>query len=322
MAGYSISLHIRKNIILIITFYLSFNNAFMMPMRAVRIFHQKFAHRTNSAEYNQTLQTLQTNTILHPKLSNPRNLPIRSNIFTEAIKINSILALAGITFKQPFLTDNGLITSWLLGILLWTTLGLQGWSICAIYFIFGSIVTKIGFKYKEKLNIAEPRQGRRGMENVLGSATVAALCCLLSAIYYKSASIFNIGYVASLATKLSDTFASEIGKVFGKNTYSITTFKPVPPGTEGAVSLEGTLAGIAGSFLLTIYAIKINFVNINALLPCTIAAFTATNIESIIGSTLQKSKGALSVASSFILTNEVVNFINTFIGAVIAILLY
>lgn len=38
----------------------------------------------------------------------------------------------------------------------------------------------------------------------------------------------QIGYVASLATKLSDTFASEVGKAYGKRTFLITTLKPVP----------------------------------------------------------------------------------------------
>eukprot|EP00968_Pinguiococcus_pyrenoidosus_P015562 scaffold1437_cov268-Pinguiococcus_pyrenoidosus.AAC.12 len=50
-------------------------------------------------------------------------------------------------------------------------------------------------------------------------------------------------FVASLATKLSDTFASEIGKGFGKRTFLITTFKPVPPGTEvmNGPSIRGML---------------------------------------------------------------------------------
>ena len=43
----------------------------------------------------------------------------------------------------------------------------------------------------------------------------------------------------------------------------------------------------------------------------TIAAFIATNLESVIGATLQNKWGWL--------TNEVVNGINTFLGAAIAI---
>ena len=51
-----------------------------------------------------------------------------------------------------------------------------------------------------------------------------------------------LAYVPSLATKLGDTFASEIGKAYGKTTFLITTFERVEPGTEGAVSAEGTAA--------------------------------------------------------------------------------
>jgi uncharacterized protein (TIGR00297 family) len=76
------------------------------------------------------------------------------------------------------------------------------------------------------------------------------LCAIATLFLPAYIPIFLIGYVASLATKLSDTFASEIGKAYGKRTFLITTFKPVPPGTEGAVSLEGTLAGVVGSILI------------------------------------------------------------------------
>ena len=53
-----------------------------------------------------------------------------------------------------------------------------------------------------------------------------------------NAQLFLLGYVASLATKLADTFASEIGKAYGKTTFLITTFERVEPGTEGAVLLS------------------------------------------------------------------------------------
>lgn len=53
--------------------------------------------------------------------------------------------------------------------------------------------------------------------------------------------------MASLASKLSDTVSSEVGKAYGRTTYLATSFKVVPRGTEGAVSLEGTLAGLAAA---------------------------------------------------------------------------
>ena len=117
-----------------------------------------------------------------------------------------------------------------------------------------------------------------------------------------------VAYVCSLATKLSDTLASEIGKAYGKTTYLITTFQLVPPGTEGAVSLEGTLAGAVGSLVLTAFAVGCGLVGPVAIAPCLLAAFVATNAESLIGASAQDRFAWL--------TNEVVNFIMAVIGAV------
>lgn len=45
-----------------------------------------------------------------------------------------------------------------------------------------------------------------------------------------------------------------VSKAYGKRTFLITTFKPAAPGTEGAVSLEGTLAGVVGSIIISGFA--------------------------------------------------------------------
>ena len=122
---------------------------------------------------------------------------------------------------------------------------------------------------------------------------------------------FLIGYVASFATKLSDTCASEIGKAYGKSTFLITTFQPVPRGTEGAVSLEGTIAGIIASIAIAFLAYGIGMINGIGVIICLISAFVATNLESVIGATLQ--------TKFHWLTNEIVNILNTLMGAMIAI---
>jgi uncharacterized protein (TIGR00297 family) len=117
--------------------------------------------------------------------------------------------------------------------------------------------------------------------------------------------------VASLATKLADTTASEVGKAYGQRTFLITTLQAVPRGTEGAVSLEGTIAGIIGSFAIAIVAYLVQMISLPGILICAIAAFIATNLESVIGATLQTKFDWL--------TNELVNVLNTLIGAAVAI---
>jgi uncharacterized protein (TIGR00297 family) len=123
--------------------------------------------------------------------------------------------------------------------------------------------------------------------------------------------LFQLGYVASFSTKLSDTCASEIGKAYGQRTFLITSLKPVLRGTEGAVSLEGTLAGILASAAIALVGWGVGLISLAGVGICIVAAFIATNAESLIGATLQTRFSWL--------TNELVNVINTLIGAVVAI---
>ena len=138
----------------------------------------------------------------------------------------------------------------------------------------------------------------------------AMICAILTYVWPENAELLKVGYVASLATKLSDTFGSEIGKAYGKTTYLITTLKIVPKGTEGAVSVEGTAAGVIGSIVMIVAAYSLSLISTpSQAIACLVAAFIATTAESFIGATWQQGW----------LTNELVNFINTSIGAVVGI---
>jgi uncharacterized protein (TIGR00297 family) len=232
----------------------------------------------------------------------------------HAIGLNSGLAALGQARGQRVLTPSGLAHAWALGVILWSTLGWRGWSSCVVYLIGGSFVTKVKKAKKEALGIAEGRGGTRGPENVWGSAATAAMCALALARWPAHAALLRVGFVTSLATKLSDTFASEIGKAYGTTTYLITTLRPCKPGEEGGVSLEGTAAGVLGSIILTAYATAVGLVGRSAVVPCLLAAFIATNIESVIGASAQ---GRFAW-----LTNEVVNFTMTLIGAFVGAALF
>ena len=237
-----------------------------------------------------------------------------------AIGLNTVLlALVWIAPKK-LLTPAGLLHAWLLGVLIWGSLGWQGYLVVLFYFLVGSGVTRIGMDQKEAEGIAEKRSGARGPENVWGSALTGALCAL-GTLFVPAVGVENrlitslllLGYVASFSTKLSDTCASEVGKAYGKRTFLITTLQSVPRGTEGAVSLEGTLAGVVASAALALVGWGVNLIDASGVGWCLLAAFIATNLESVIGATLQTKLDWL--------TNEMVNIVNTFIGAIAAILL-
>jgi uncharacterized protein (TIGR00297 family) len=255
-----------------------------------------------------------------------------SNPWVVAIALNTVLLAIAALVPKKLLTPAGQFHGWLLGVIIWGCLGWQGYAVVMFYFLVGSGVTRIGKAQKEAAGIAEKRSGARGPENVWGSALTATLCALAVfslSVFGESGQIIEgtgkmpvpqdfislllLGYAASLSTKLADTTSSEIGKAYGKRTFLITTLQPVPRGTEGAVSLEGTLAGVGASIAIALLAWAVGLINLTGIAFCVIAAFIATNIESVIGATLQ---------SKFEwLTNEVVNFFNTLIGAIAAIVL-
>jgi uncharacterized protein (TIGR00297 family) len=245
------------------------------------------------------------------------------NPWFVGVALNTSLLLVAWIAPKKLLTPAGLFHAWLLGVLIWGTLGWQGYVVVMFYFLVGSFVTRVGMAQKEAEGIAEKRSGARGPENVWGSALTGALCALgvgmidLGVIPIPQSPVPNpqslllLGYVASFSTKLSDTCASEVGKAYGKRTFLITNLQPVPRGTEGAVSLEGTLAGVIGSVAIAFVGWAVGLIEILGVLWCVLAAFIATNLESVIGATLQ-SKYAW-------LTNELVNILNTLIGAIVAI---
>ena len=239
--------------------------------------------------------------------------------------LNTLLFGAAFASPKKLLTPMGYLHAWGLGVILWGCLGWQAFLVTLVYFAAGSAVTKVGFAQKEAAGIAEERGGVRRPGNVWGPALTAALCALLvwftelTAIPIAGLSqpqvtqLLILGFVASLSTKLSDTSATEIGKAYGQRTFLITTLQPVPRGTEGAVSLEGTLAGVVGSLILAVAAWGTGLIPIVGVLICAVAAFVATTIESLIGATIEDKLPGL--------THDVVNIINTLIGAVVAIAL-
>jgi uncharacterized protein (TIGR00297 family) len=238
-----------------------------------------------------------------------------------AVVLNTVLLSLVAIAPKKLLTLAGIIHAWILGVLIWGCLGWRGYLIVGIYFLVGSAVTRIGMAEKEAAGIAEKRSGARGPENVWGSALTAALCAIAILVLKAQGNVdvqtwiewLELAYVASFSTKLSDTCASEVGKAYGQRTFLITTLKPVPRGTEGAVSLEGTLAGVMASVAIALVGWAIGLMAPLGIVICAIAALIATNLESVIGATLQ---------TKFTwLTNEVVNILNTLIGAIAAVLL-
>ena len=121
--------------------------------------------------------------------------------------------------------------------------------------------------------------------------------------------LFALAFAGAFATAAADTASSEIGQLLGRRTYLVTTFRPVPRGTEGAVSLEGTLAGIFASLVIAALGAALGLFSWKGVPVVVFAAFVGTTFESVVGAALEKRQ---------LLDNEALNFLNTLVGALVA----
>ena len=232
-------------------------------------------------------------------------------IWIQALLLNTVLI--AVAQRAPLLTPAGWVHAGALGTILWGCLGWRGWVAVVAYLVLGSLVTRVGLREKQERGLAEARGGRRGPENVWGSAATGASLALLIGAGVAPRSLLLVGFSASFAAKLADTFGSEIGKRWGRRPVLITTLRSVPPGTEGAISLAGTLASAAGSVLMTLVMWQLQLLpSISVSLVVMLIGLLATLAESLLGALAQDRFRWLS--------NELVNALQTLLAAVMAML--
>ncbi len=220
--------------------------------------------------------------------------------------VNAVLAVAA--YAARGVDRSGALCGWCLGVALYTFSGWRGFSLLLLFFILGTACTKIGYAKKALLGIAQEKGGRRGAKNAIANTGAGVLFAFL-AVATPYHSLFALALVAAFATAAADTVSSEIGQAFGRTTYLVTSFKRVPAGTEGAVSLEGTLAGFAASTVPAGFAAAASLITWPGAAVVVAAAFVGTTIESYLGATLQRTNA---------IDNEVVNFANTLAGGLAA----
>ncbi|KAI5058211.1 hypothetical protein GOP47_0026929 [Adiantum capillus-veneris] len=237
--------------------------------------------------------------------------------WTSSLIANATIFTLGFPILQVGLTPPGIAAAFLLGTSTWRAFGATAFLLVVAYFILGTAATKVKIQQKEKEGIAEKRSGKRGPSSVWGSGFAGMVCAAAAIIDLGGAGFFQLwqlGFVASFATKLSDTVSSEIGKAYGRSTYLVTTFKRVQRGTEGAVSLEGTFAGLVASVSFCLLAYQVHQVSARGAVMCVVASQLANLLESYAGATLQDKEGFEW------LNNDLINVLNISSGAILAMM--
>ena len=178
-------------------------------------------------------------------------------------------------------------------------------------FVLTFAATRFGRDRKEVAGLAEAKRGRRAAQ-VLANLGAAGLLAAGGA--YKPgaggspiSSAMLAACVAALAEATADTVSSESGQALGGRTLLITTGRVVTAGTDGGVSLAGSLCGVLAAAMVVVVSPVMQQ-------PRTAAAVFAAAcaglvFDSILGATVER-RGLLG--------NDLVNFASTLVAAAMA----
>jgi len=189
---------------------------------------------------------------------------------------------AGLAYVLGMVSRGGALGGFAVGVTIYACLGPQGFAVLALFVVGGSALTRLGYLSKERRGVAQPHGGRRDARNALANCGVALLCALLATLVPDEA--FAAAFVASLGAAFADTAESEVGQLARRTPRLITNFRKVPPGTDGAISLPGTLAGLFAAGLTALFGLALGLVGgLETALLMAGAAFLGTVADSLAG---------------------------------------
>jgi len=202
-------------------------------------------------------------------------------------------------------------SGWMGGVVLGTWILFFGrWPAYAVlvgFFLLGTGATRLGYRRKAREGLAQEEQGRRGARHAVANCGVGLL--LVSLFPRIGSTALAVAYVAAFATAVADTMGSEVGQLWGRSTFDPLRLRRVERGMEGAVSVEGTLAGVAGASILAFLGALAGLYPLSMVLAVVVGAVLGSWLESLTGSLL---RGRRAV------NNEILNFGNTAVGALLA----
>jgi len=240
-----------------------------------------------------------------------------------AVAVNLLLGL--IAWKAKSITRGGLAATLIMGIPVFLAFDWPGYLLLVLSFFVGDLITRFAVQQMIKKNKAvdEKKTGARGF----GALFLIGMLPLFFSIIFilsmepKTRFLCLVAFLAALTTSLGDTVSTEMGQVFGKRTYKLITLKRVSAGTRGAVSMEGSVAGLTAIVVFAVTSLSVlqygrggyehYELGLRGLLVIIFASLIANYVESTLGGIFSQFSKKPS--------KQLLNFTGSLIGALLAV---
>jgi uncharacterized protein (TIGR00297 family) len=217
------------------------------------------------------------------------------------------LAFAGAARLLRGVSTSGAIAGAVVCFLLCAGAGFGAFAALVTVFLLAWLTTRFGYSQKQRLGIAEKREGRKASQ-VLANLGIAAICASLFSLE-NSNRVWLLALAAALSEATADTVSSELGQAIGSKPRLITTWRPVPQGTDGGVTAQGTIAGICAAAIVSLVCVSSKMISWKWFGISVAAASVGMLFDSVLGALLEQRR---------VLNNDGVNFLSTAAAAAVA----
>jgi uncharacterized protein (TIGR00297 family) len=191
------------------------------------------------------------------------------------------LVAAGLARFAGAVSLTGMVAGILVGSVIALGLGTGGLAVAGVFFVLGSVATRWKYAEKARRGLAEPGGGSRGAGRVLakgGVGTALAAAALFPLFGYEGV---RAAFCGAFAAAAADTLGTEVGQVRGRHAFTLLPLRAAAPGTEGAVSIEGTSAAFWGALLVAGVGVVAGVLPLIDLLAVSLGGLFGSLIESL-----------------------------------------
>lgn len=234
------------------------------------------------------------------------------------------ILLAYAAFFLTWITIDAVLPVIILGTAIF---GFGGWILTiavVVFFITGSLFTRLNHDRVPKDELEGYETRRDGLQVWANGFWIAIFCIFW---FLTDVELFLAAAFAVVAVATADTWATEVGLRNPGRTISLISGRAVKPGTDGGVSLKGTLFSLLGALLIGFFASQgVGQNPVWIMGAITLAGFLGCIIDSYMGAIYQSGENLKSEASKWSKLdnwkkNSIVNWVSTGSGGFIALVL-